>query len=186
MVELSELRVECGVSRDGSKASNLLRAARHYGLQCKGFKESFESAISLQTPYVVFWNFNHFLVVEGFDLENGIVFLNDPAHGHRKITLTEFDESFTGVTLLFEPAEDFVSGEKSLASSKLSPEGWLMLKTRFVTAYMGLILTIPGLVIPAFTQIYLDFVLGEFLADWLKPLMLAMALTIAIRLLPKR
>lgn len=184
VVELSELRVECGVSRDGSKASNLLRAARHYGLQCKGFKESFESAIALQTPYVVFWNFNHFLVVEGFDLENGIVFLNDPAHGHRKITLTEFDESFTGVTLLFEPAEDFVSGgEKPGLFDAISRRLANAKDAIRYCLYAGLILTIPGLVIPAFTQVYLDFVLGEFRADWLKPLMLAMVLTIAIKVI---
>ena len=183
VVPLSELRVECGVSRDGSKASNILRAARHYGLQCKGFKESFESAVALETPYIVFWNFNHFLVVEGFDLENRLVFLNDPAHGHRKVTLTEFDESFTGVTLLFEPSEEFVSGGEK-------PELLDAIARRLEKAhdairyclYAGLILTIPGLVIPAFTQVYLDFVLGEFRQDWLKPLVLAMALTIAIKI----
>ncbi|MDA1301053.1 MAG: NHLP family bacteriocin export ABC transporter peptidase/permease/ATPase subunit [Proteobacteria bacterium] len=179
---LSELRRECGVSRDGSKASNMLKAARKYGLNCKGFKENLQSAMELQTPYVVFWNFNHFLVVEGFDLERGIVYINDPAHGHRKVTVDEFDESFTGVVLLFEPGAEFEKGGSK--PSLVEAISRRLMHSHEAIKYCllaGLILTIPGLIIPAYTQVFLDYVLGESRTDWLRPLVMAMGVTILFK-----
>jgi len=182
IVPLPEMREACGVSRDGSKASNILKAAKRYGLNCKGFKESFDSAMQLTFPYIVFWNFNHFLVVEGFDTEKNTVYLNDPAHGHRKVSLEDFDESFTGVVLLFEPSESFTKGgskpstldgiTKRLASARTSL--WYLLSA-------GLILTLPGLIIPTYTRVYLDYVLGQERVEWYKPVIFALAVTVLFK-----
>jgi ABC-type bacteriocin/lantibiotic exporter with double-glycine peptidase domain len=92
---LEKLRVECGVSRDGSKAGSVLKAARAYGMNAKGFKKDLQGLFALTLPVVVFWEFNHFLVVEGYDQHK--VFLNDPANGPRSVSWEDFNHTGRGV-----------------------------------------------------------------------------------------
>lgn len=177
MVPLVELREACGVSRDGSKASHLLKAAQNYGLKAGGFKvKDLGKLQTLACPYIVFWNFNHFLVVEGFSPER--VFLNDPATGPRSVSWQEFDEAYTGVVLSFEPSATFQKGDST-------PNLWRSLWERLrgsvdVLSYCvlaGFLLVIPGLAIPAFSQVFVDQVLIENRSDWLRPLILGIILT---------
>ncbi|WP_413167604.1 NHLP family bacteriocin export ABC transporter peptidase/permease/ATPase subunit [Capilliphycus salinus ALCB114379] len=173
IVPLIELRRECGVSRDGSKASNILKAARLYGLNAKGFKKTTEDLKNVIPPYIVFWNFNHFLVVEGFGKNR--VYLNDPAAGRRTVSPDEFRQAYTGVVLIFERGEDFkTTGKKPSISrslpSRLKPSFWAI----FYCLFAGLFLTIPRLAIPAFSQVFIDEILVENRIDWLRPLILGM------------
>lgn len=107
---LSEIRQACGVSRDGSDAANLVRAAKRFGLEAKGFKKGLNALQTVPLPAVVFWNFNHFLVLDGIEADR--FWINDPAIGRRSVDLEEFDRSYTGVVLTMEPGEAFVPSEK--------------------------------------------------------------------------
>ncbi len=179
-VPLEELRVKCGVSRDGSKASNVMKAARSYGLTSKGFNKEPENLRTMSLPMVVFWNFNHFLVVEGF--RNGKVYLNDPAAGPRVVSDEEFDLSFTGVVLTFKAGAEFKKGGQPQSV-------FAALKRRFVglndaIAYLvlvGVALVLPGLVVPVFSSVFIDKLLISGMESWLKPLLLGIVITALLR-----
>ena len=179
-VPLTELRRECGVSRDGSKASNVLKAARLYGLNAKGFRKSLADVQKIKPPFIVFWNFNHFLVVEGF--VGKTVYLNDPGDGRRKVTFEEFDQGFTGVVLVMEPGPEFKKGGKkkgilSALASRLQTS-----RTAIIFSLVaGLLLTIPRLAVPAFTQVFIDEVIVQNRTDWLRPLLLGMVVAALLR-----
>ena len=109
IVPLAELRERCGISRDGVTAVQLKHAAQSYGLEVRAYRSSTELLMEkVSLPAVLFWNFNHFLVLEGF--EHNKAYLSDPASGRRSVGLEEFQTSFTGVVLEFKPGQDFVRG----------------------------------------------------------------------------
>jgi NHLM bacteriocin system ABC transporter peptidase/ATP-binding protein len=180
-VSLEQLRVECGVSRDGSKAGNLLKAARKYGLQAQGYKkEKPEEVRQFPLPQIVFWNFNHFLVLAG--IKGNRVFLNDPMIGPREIPLEEFDQSFTGVILTFEPGPTFERGGIKFNILPALLKRLAELKTALLyVALAGLFLVIPGLVIPTFSKIFVDNILVGRMYGWAKPLLVGMAATALLR-----
>jgi NHLM bacteriocin system ABC transporter peptidase/ATP-binding protein len=180
-VPLEELRHECGVSRDGSKASNVLRAARKYGLEAKGYKyEDLEKLYELAFPVILFWNFNHFVVLEGF--ERGQACLNDPAQGARRVSLEELDGAYSGIVLGFARTPAFVEGgarpsmARALRRRLAGSKGALL----FVLL-CGLFLVIPGLAIPTFTRVFIDdYLVGQ--QGWVvRPLLLLMAATLVIQ-----
>jgi NHLM bacteriocin system ABC transporter peptidase/ATP-binding protein len=180
IVALEELRLSCGVSRDGSKASNVIKAAVGYGLIAKGFSKEPEDLPSVVLPCIVFWNFNHFLVVEGFGKH--VVYLNDPASGPREVSHEEFDQSFTGVVLTLEPGPEFKKGghKRSLLRALRSRLAGSEMGLAYVTL-AGLGLVVPGLIIPTFLQVFVDDVLISGRNQWVGPLLIGMALTAIFR-----
>lgn len=179
-VPLTQLRELCGVSRDGSDAANLVLAARSLGLDAKGFIKGLQALESIKPPAILFWEFNHFLVFEGFEGER--VALNDPALGPRTVSLEEFDRSYTGIVLTMEPGPDFQRGGRA-------PSPWPIVWRRLSSEPMGalfiliagLLLILPQLVMPVFAQIYLDEVIGNNMNDWLKPMLWGMGTTIGLQ-----
>lgn len=152
---LPELRASCGVSRDGSKASNLLKAARNYGLQAKGFKKEVAQLLDIKPPYIVFWNFNHFLVVEGFVDDR--VYLNDPATGPRSVTRQEFGEAYTGIALVMEPGTEFKKGGRKPSIIAALIRRLKGSKNELLYCILvGFLLVLPGMAIASFSQIFID------------------------------
>lgn len=179
-ISLAELRIACGVSRDGSNAGSILEAAENYGLNAKGFKKEMEELREIPPPYIVFWEFNHFLVVEGFKGKK--VYLNDPACGERIIGLEEFDKSFTGIVLTFEPTKDFKQGGER---SQLIPTLARRLKGHSSTfLYLTLIciaLFVPGLLIPIFTKIFIDEYIIAHTLSWIPVVLFGLIFTIILQ-----
>ncbi|MBQ7816159.1 MAG: NHLP family bacteriocin export ABC transporter peptidase/permease/ATPase, partial [Oscillospiraceae bacterium] len=107
---LEQMRIETGVSRDGCNAKNILRAARKFGLEAKGYKKSLESLLKCPGPCIIHWNFNHFVVWEG--VEGKYAYINDPAMGRRKLTIEEVDDCYTGITLVFSVTDKFEKSKR--------------------------------------------------------------------------
>src|SRR5512141_853348 len=155
IVPLEALRTECGVSRDGSKASNVLKAARKYGLVAKGFKYELENLYATPYPCILFWALHHFLVLEGFGKGGKAVYLKDPAQGPRVVTMEELDASFSGVVLTFEPGPDFQKGGEKPGMGPALARRLKGSETALLFVFLcGVALVIPGLVVPTFSRMF--------------------------------
>ncbi len=179
-VPLAELRRQCGISRDGSKASKVVQAARSYGLEAKGYRvESIQGLLQIPLPFIIFWRMNHFLVVEGYSARH--VYLNDPAGGHRRVTHAEFSQGFSGVVLAFKPGPEFKPGGQRTQLLRsvgrfLTGQGWAVL----LCVLAGLLMTLPGLAMPIFSKYLIDDILVPQQSDKLRPLLAVMAGTFFI------
>lgn len=178
-VPLEKLRVACGVSRDGLKATNIIKAARAYGMQGKGYAKSIEKLKMMEFPVIIFWNFNHFLVLEGFGKDR--VYLSDPAQGRYHVSKEEFDESFTGVVIELRPEDTFQrADEKETLYTALRRRVSNSRMSLVFVVLASLFLVIPGLIIPSFTQLFIDQFLINGRQSFVMPLLLAMGLVFVI------
>lgn len=179
-VPLEELRIACGVTRDGSKASNVLKVARTFGMAAKGFKKEPEALMDLPVPSIIHWNFNHYVVFEG--IANGRAYINDPAHGPISISLEELSQCFTGVVLALTPTEAFEQGGKPPSGLR---QLWAYLahshRALVQIAGFSLLLVVPGVVIPALQKLFVDQVLVQRFESWLAPLCLGLALSALVQ-----
>ena len=159
-VPLEQLRSDCGVSRNGSKASLIVKAALSYGLEAKGFRVLTDQLDNFDAPMILFWNFNHFLVYEGHSRNKKYYYLNDPATGPLTVDRETFEKSYTGVALTFAPGKDFKkSGSKFSIWSALRPMLRGMKSTMSVIIWGGILLVLPGILIPGMMQFFVDQIL---------------------------
>ncbi len=174
-IPLEQVRADCGVSRDGSNAKNVLKAARSYGLAAKGYRyEPEQLKAKGKFPCIIHWNFNHFVVLCGFKGDK--VVLNDPAKGNYTVSMETFDNSFTGICLMFEPTEAIEPDGKpksvlEFARKRLVGAGAALVFVILTTTITSLI----GVIQPVFSRIFLDRLLTHKNPEWFWPFFGALA-----------
>ena len=177
---LEQLRIETGVSRDGCNAKNILRAARKFGLEAKGYRKGLEGLLEIKPPCIIHWNFNHFVVWEG--MKGNYAYINDPAVGRRKLTIEDIDDCFTGVVLTFEktPAFEKTKEKKNLIGF-IGQRLHGQYSALVALLAIGLCLVFPGMLIPVFSQVFIDDILLGKNTDWMSAFLAIMGGTVIFR-----
>ena len=184
-VPLEQVRVDCGVSRDGSNMKNIYLAAKSYGMDVHGYTMELDALKAKATyPCIIHWNFNHFVVLDGF--RGGKAVLNDPARGLVKVSMEEFDRSFTGIVMTFAPGEGFQPGGK-----RKSTVGFARRRLKGAApAVVFVVLTtviasVFSVVNPAMSRVFYDRLLTGRAPDWLRPFILVMLVLMVFQLTAK-
>lgn len=169
-IPLTQVRSDCGVSRDGSVAKNMLAAARSYGFRTAGYKLEPEALGSITLPAIIHWNFNHFVVLCGIDYNKKKAYINDPARGRVVVDMDEFDQAFTGIALTLVPTEEFKPEGKQKSVISFAKR---CLKGAAFPFVLAMLLSIAVLVIdmatPIFQKIFIDNLLNGKNPEWTYP-----------------
>lgn len=178
-IALEEARRMCGVSRDGTSALQVTAAAEHLGLSCDGYSVESSELMELKLPGILFWGFDHFVVLEGW--KGGRWRIMDPALGRRWVDPSEFDRKFTGVVLELAPTDAFVRGGRPRSISRALADR-LRGSRRVVVAAAacGLLLAVPAFVLPALTAVYVDRVLLEGAHRWILAMLAILGASLAV------
>ena len=182
-IPLEQVRLDCGVSRDGSNMKNVFLAAKNYGLEVHGYKLEVEDLKKDATfPCIIHWNFNHFVVLNGFKGNKAV--LNDPARGTVAVSMEEFDEAFTGICMTFQPAEGFAAGGKrksvfEFARKRLKGAGAAVV---FVVL-TSVIAHLFDIINPVMSRIFYDRLLPGQAPGWLYPFIGVMVALVIFQLI---
>lgn len=179
---LEQVRFDCGVSRDGSNARNIIRAAQSYGLTAKAYRyEPSDLKEQGSFPCIIHWNFNHFVVLNGF--RHNKAYLNDPARGSYAVSMDIFDQSFTGICLTFAPGEDFQPGGRPKSVLGFARKRLKGAETALAfVALTTLVSSLIGVIYPAFSRLFLDRLLSGRNPEWFAPFLAALVLLAVIQL----
>ncbi|MCL2111985.1 MAG: NHLP family bacteriocin export ABC transporter peptidase/permease/ATPase subunit [Clostridiales bacterium] len=181
-IPLEQVRADCGVSRDGCNARNIYRAAASYELKPTAYRLEPAELRSIKLPAIIHWNFNHFVVLNGFKKNRAVI--NDPGRGTTEVSLEEFDKAFTGVVITFEPTPEFVPEGKPRSVLNFAMQRMKGTLTVFVfVLLMGMFAALIDILNPIFTKIFMDDILSGRTPSWLIPLMVAMLLALTVRVI---
>ena len=174
-IPLEQARADCGVSRDGSSARNIVEAAGSYGMIAKAWRLEPEDLLEEGPfPCILHWGFNHFVVLCGFKGKKAVV--NDPARGHVILSWEDFDKEFTGVCITIEPGEDFTPSGKKKSVLEYAKERLRGTSTAVVFVVLTTtISSLMGMISPVFSRIFIDRLLTGNNPDWLLPFIAAMS-----------
>ena len=179
---LEQVRADCGVSRDGCNARNIYRAAVSYGLKPTAYRMEPSELRDITYPAIIHWNFNHFVVLNGFKKNRAVI--NDPGRGTSEISLTEFDNAFTGVVLTFETTPEFKPEGKPRSVLNFAMKRLKGAVPALVFVFlMGIFASLIDILNPIFTRIFMDDILGGQSRSWLIPFIIAMSVALFIRIL---
>lgn len=183
-IPLTRVRSDCGISRDGSIAKNMLNAGRAYGFKTAGYKLEPDDLNLLTLPAIIHWNFNHFVVLCGVNEKKGKVYINDPGRGRVTVSMEEFDRSFTGIALSFVPGKDFKPEGKPksiLTFAKRCLKGAMI--PFMLAVFMSLVVTAIDMSTPLFGRIYIDNILSGKSPEWLIPFLGIMFIVLLLQTL---
>ncbi len=179
---LEQVRSDCGVSRDGSNAKNILKAARLYGLEAKGYRfEPQELKEHGYFPCIIHWNFNHFVVLDGF--KNNRAYINDPGRGNYSVTMDAFDEAFTGICILLRPNEAFVQSGRPKSMLEFAKKRMSGSKTALMFVVITTVISsLIGVINPVFSRVFMDRLLTHKNDEWVVPFIIALAVMSVIQI----
>ena len=174
-VPLEQVRVDCGVSRDGSNMKNVFLAAQHYGLEVHGYRMEPDGLKENGTfPCIIHWEFNHFVVLDGF--KNGKAVLNDPARGVVRISMEQFDESFTGLVLAFAPGEGFAPSGKRRSTLEFARKRLKGAAPAVTFVVLTIVITyLFGIINPVLSRVFFDRLLTGKAPSWFYPFLMVMS-----------
>jgi NHLM bacteriocin system ABC transporter peptidase/ATP-binding protein len=164
-VPLERVRVDCGVSRDGSSAKGILQVARMYGFDAQGYRVEPDKINTLPQPTVIHWNMNHFVVLK--KITRKFAYINDPAAGEVKVPIDQFNASFTGIAIAIKPGKDFEPSGKPISV-------WPFAKERLkgaapVFAFVILVsalASVIGIFSTLFSRVFVDDLLSGNHPEW--------------------
>ncbi|MCL2820358.1 MAG: NHLP family bacteriocin export ABC transporter peptidase/permease/ATPase subunit [Oscillospiraceae bacterium] len=181
-IPLEQVRSDCGVSRDGSNARNIYRAAVSYGLKPTAYRMEPAELRDVKCPAIIHWNFNHFVVLNGFKKKCAVI--NDPGRGTTEVSLEEFDRSFTGIVMTFETTDEFIKEGKPRSVLRFAMSRLKGTIPAFVFVFlMGIFASMIDILNPVFTRIFMDDILSGRNRSWLMPFIIAMLLVLLVRLI---
>ena len=175
-VSLEELRIDCGVSKDGCKLSNVTKAAEKHGLKFKAYTCDLKDLVKEEQPCIIHWNFDHLVVFEG--VKKGYAYINDPAEGRRKINFEELSKSYTGIMVTFEKTDKLVVNSKPKSIMNfLKSRAKTQVNSLVMMLILGLVLVLPGMLTASFTKIFIDEILTPNNLNWFFTFIMIMLFT---------
>ena len=180
-VPLEEARIACGVSRDGSKAANILKAAGAYGLHADSRESSAQELRETGSfPCIISWNQNYYVVLRGFS--GGKALLNDPARGSVKVSSEAFERSYGGMALDFSPTDSFEMGGEKPSTLKFALERLHGMKAPIIfVALATFVISLATIIGTTVSSTFLDYVLSGDNPEWLAPVLTVLGVTVLVR-----